>query len=295
MKNRRILIVDDEQQLAATLAQSLRRISGGGFTVDVCGSVPEAVQLLTTNQFELVITDQCLPGPSGLELLSILRQQRPTTRTILITGFGSAQVEATARQFAAGYLLKPFRLPMLLQLVQETLKEVANGSGEPLAPLRRTSSLTAQMLPLAELPKRAEAISQQIKAHMLLAVNADGDVIYAHGHAPELEILATLAAGNLATTREITRLGAISSDGAVTQTLIIENKEGCVVLCSCPTGLIFGAAFKDKNMVGLARVEMRKLAEVDWQASETDKWLFQPSPLKQKLLEVLDRIEARAN
>jgi DNA-binding NtrC family response regulator len=120
-----ILIVEDERNLAYTLAQALRRTSGEEFTVVICSSAGEALLLLSVQPFDLVISDLRLPGMSGLELLSKVRQDYPDIRTILMTGFGTEQVEAAAKQLTDAYLTKPFDLPDVLHLVQQVIKNPA--------------------------------------------------------------------------------------------------------------------------------------------------------------------------
>lgn len=122
-----ILIVEDEENLARTLAQALRIGSDGLYSVDVCHSTEEALQRLEANVYHLVISDYKLPGKNGLELVMQLKTENPQTHTILITGFNSADLEAQADEMTEGYLTKPFDMLDLLLMVQ---KVITPGSGQ---------------------------------------------------------------------------------------------------------------------------------------------------------------------
>jgi CheY-like chemotaxis protein len=125
----RILIVEDEEKIAYTLARALRRASDNDFTVEIQNAPLDAINLFKTQEFDLLITDQRMPGMSGLELIAHVRREYPETRAILITGFGSPEIEAEARRLANGYLTKPFNLPDVLDLVQDVIRDPHSGAG----------------------------------------------------------------------------------------------------------------------------------------------------------------------
>jgi CheY-like chemotaxis protein len=124
----RILIVEDEEKIAYTLARALRRASDNDFAVEIQNSPLDAIELFKTQGFDLLITDQRMPGMSGLELIAHVRREYPETRAILITGFGSPEIEAEARRLANGYLTKPFNLPDVLRLVQDVIRDPHSGA-----------------------------------------------------------------------------------------------------------------------------------------------------------------------
>lgn len=123
MDSQAILIVEDESVISYTLAKMLQRASEDHFVVTTCRSVSQALELLVLHPFALVISDLRLPGRSGLELISLIRERYPETHTILMTGFGSAEVETQARRLTDAYLTKPFNLPEVLQLVRNVLSQ----------------------------------------------------------------------------------------------------------------------------------------------------------------------------
>lgn len=124
----RILIVEDEEKVAFFLKEGLSDLERG-YKVVSASSVEDALKALDSHDFDLVIADFRLPGRNGLELISELRFSHPHTATMLITAYGSDELEAAAyRQNVARYLTKPFRLGEFVETVQEIL-----------SPLRSTS------------------------------------------------------------------------------------------------------------------------------------------------------------
>lgn len=115
----RILVVDDEPNICRLLQRYLGRL---GFEVETAGSVPEAIEVLGTNRFNLVLTDLRLPGPSGLELLQEVRVRSPRTRMILMSAHADVYAAAAAIERGVDQLIvKPFELEDLRVRVADSL------------------------------------------------------------------------------------------------------------------------------------------------------------------------------
>ena len=80
----RILLADDEPSLRTTLSEFLK---GDGHTVETAVDGPQALELFEPGRFDLVITDQSMPGMSGDRLARELKDREPGLPIILITGF----------------------------------------------------------------------------------------------------------------------------------------------------------------------------------------------------------------
>jgi hydroxymethylpyrimidine pyrophosphatase-like HAD family hydrolase/CheY-like chemotaxis protein len=119
----RILLVEDSLGIAKALSRALGFQHDGAYQVEVCQSAEDALQRLHEAPFNLLISDLRLPGMDGLELLVRAQRIRPKTRRMLITAYGSPEVETKVRQLAGVYLPKPFRLDDIIQLVKRLLKE----------------------------------------------------------------------------------------------------------------------------------------------------------------------------
>jgi putative two-component system response regulator len=115
----RILVVDDEPNICRLLNRYLGRL---GHEVVTAGSVPEALEVLSSGHFDLVLTDLRLPGPSGLDLLVEVRSRAPGTRTILMSAHADVYAAAAAIERGVDQLIvKPFELEDLRNRVAESL------------------------------------------------------------------------------------------------------------------------------------------------------------------------------
>lgn len=123
----RLLVVDDEEAISFALWDYLVR---SGYQVDRARSRPEAEKLLAERQpYSLVIADLRLSSHDprgGLELLRRVRAVCPGSRIILLTAYGSSDVEAELASLGGAVLLsKPQPLLRLGEVVARLLAEVA--------------------------------------------------------------------------------------------------------------------------------------------------------------------------
>lgn len=100
-----MLIVDDDEILRERLARAFRE---RGYEVMTAESYDGAVALAKHDSPEMAVIDLKMPGKGGLELLKALKEIDPTTRVVVLTGYGSiaTAVDAT-RLGAANYVPKP--------------------------------------------------------------------------------------------------------------------------------------------------------------------------------------------
>jgi len=116
----RILVVDDEQLVRDLTSEVLRR---SGYDVVSSASAHDALELLESDSFDLVVTDVVMPGFSGVELLNEINDRQPDLPVLLITG-GSPDPERTSRAVglgAAGIVYKPFSHADLTSAVEDAL------------------------------------------------------------------------------------------------------------------------------------------------------------------------------
>jgi DNA-binding NtrC family response regulator len=114
---KKILIVDDEQSILLSLSHALKT---EGVEVIACDEVEQAEEALVNTHFDLVIADIRMSGVNGIEGLELLSyiKQRYETEVIIMTGYGSAEIEAEAyRRGALHYFMKPIDIRSLLNLV----------------------------------------------------------------------------------------------------------------------------------------------------------------------------------
>lgn len=114
---KKILIVDDEQSILLSLSHALKT---DGVEVIACDEIEQAEEALVNTRFDLVIADIRMSGVNGIEGLELLSyiKQRFETEVIIMTGYGSAEIEAEAyRRRALHYFMKPIDIRSLLNLV----------------------------------------------------------------------------------------------------------------------------------------------------------------------------------
>lgn len=115
----RLLVVDDEQSILFAMCEYLEH---RGFRVDGASSPAEADALLARDEYDAVVADLRLSSADaagGLRLLRRVRERRPATRTVLLTAYGSPEVEAEARRLGVDALLaKSHGLEEVAALVQ---------------------------------------------------------------------------------------------------------------------------------------------------------------------------------
>lgn len=114
-----ILIVDDEASVRESLAPVFE---SDQVIVKSASSVAEAEAILKKRKFDLVITDLRLGGihgTEGLDLISRIKEMEPSTHVVLMTAFGSREVELEARRRgAADYWKKSMLIPELISRVR---------------------------------------------------------------------------------------------------------------------------------------------------------------------------------
>lgn len=114
----RILVVDDEPDVAELVRQNFRReIRKGVYRFDFALSGEEALDLLrrdTPPEVLVVLSDINMPGMSGVELLEAIRAEWPRVTVVMITAYGDRATEAKVRNLgAAGFFTKPVDFEML--------------------------------------------------------------------------------------------------------------------------------------------------------------------------------------
>lgn len=116
----RVLVVDDEVVVCNSVRKVLER---RGYKVDEAHDPAEALNKIQQNSYNLVILDIKLPQTNGVEVLRSIRNQRPATKVIMITGYPSIQSAIETIQLgAADYLAKPFTPGELLAVTHAALE-----------------------------------------------------------------------------------------------------------------------------------------------------------------------------
>lgn len=119
MKNKRILVIDDEPEIRALLSRFLAR---KGFSVLAAGTLKEGRELFVRSEPELVFLDVNLPDGNGLIELRYLNTGYPQSKVIMMSAFDHNEVKMEAIQYGAlDFLSKPFNIARLDEVVQDQL------------------------------------------------------------------------------------------------------------------------------------------------------------------------------
>lgn len=128
MKQLRVLIVDDEEDLASTMAE---RLALREFQVSTAASAADALERVGETDFSVLILDVKMPGLDGLELMAELKRRRPDLPVILFTGHGSvADAERGMKEGAFDYLMKPFDIDTLVETIRNAADAARGKSHE---------------------------------------------------------------------------------------------------------------------------------------------------------------------
>lgn len=114
-----ILVVDDEVKMGVLVAGTLE---DEGYSVTRTEAGEEALSLLNSQRYDVVVTDLKMSPISGLTILKETKKKHPETIVILMTAHASAETAVSAmKSGAADYLIKPFSLDELVMLVKRQL------------------------------------------------------------------------------------------------------------------------------------------------------------------------------
>jgi DNA-binding NtrC family response regulator len=129
-----ILLVDDDRNLVTTLSHGLRKAMGKAISVAVCFSGSEALSILATQRFDVVISDFNMPGVPGLEFLNKIRQDHCEMILVLITAYGTDMLEEEVHRLGIGYITKPFEPSRLVQIIHGLMRGKETRDGTENAP-----------------------------------------------------------------------------------------------------------------------------------------------------------------
>ena len=132
----KLLVVDDEESICFSMSEYF---SQHGFKVDTAREIEEAEGLIKETDYQVIIQDLRLgvdPRHDGIEIIKLVHEQNPETRIVVLTSYGSPEVEAEARRAGAdAFLRKPKPLSQVAQVVQGLIESprTRTASARPLS------------------------------------------------------------------------------------------------------------------------------------------------------------------
>ena len=159
-KDARILVIDDEPMMADSLKQNLAE---EGYTVDTAATGAEAIEAFDQGGHHLAISDLQLPDMDGLEILRHMKDARPATEVIVVTGYGTVTRAVEATKAGAFYFVeKPFDFEQMLPLVEKALER--RELMAETASMRRQLSTRAEYFNIIGASKQMQTIYETIES-----------------------------------------------------------------------------------------------------------------------------------
>ena len=116
-----ILFVDDDKTILSMVEEYLAAFD---YRVSIVDSGLKALELIKEKDFDVVFTDFKMPDIDGLELLAMIKEYRPATEVIIVTGHGSMESAIQAMKFGSyDYIQKPFKLDVLRIVINKLFEE----------------------------------------------------------------------------------------------------------------------------------------------------------------------------
>jgi DNA-binding response OmpR family regulator len=118
-----VLVIEDDRDVLSTLIRNLTLM---GYEVITARDGMEGIKKLNSENFDLVITDIVMPYVSGLGLVTMLKEKKPSIPVIAITGYGKEPETAALEKKADLVLAKPIRMSALNEEIHKLLKGKGN-------------------------------------------------------------------------------------------------------------------------------------------------------------------------
>ena len=128
----RLLVVDDEESICFSMSEYF---SLHGFKVDTAREFEEAEKLLEAQNYKVIIQDLRLgitQNADGLDIIKLVKNQNLSSKIIVLTAYGSAEIEEEAKRHGAdAFLRKPKPLSQVAQVVEGLLESPPKEAPRP--------------------------------------------------------------------------------------------------------------------------------------------------------------------
>lgn len=118
-EKKKILVVDDEDALRTVLSSQLK---GEGYDVSSAADGDIAIEMLNSQDFDLILLDLKMPRVDGYEVLSFVKEKHPATKVIILTGYADLKNAFDSKRIGADLFFgKPYEFSDLLSAIQRVL------------------------------------------------------------------------------------------------------------------------------------------------------------------------------
>ena len=121
MDSFKVLLVDDEEEFRQILGQ---RLANRGLEIKMAGSGEEGLATLEDFTADVVVMDVRMPGIGGIAALERMKEKRPLTEIIILTGYADTQIAVQVMDLGAfDYLVKPVTIDELIYRLQDAYEK----------------------------------------------------------------------------------------------------------------------------------------------------------------------------
>ena len=127
LKDRKILVVDDEEVMRETVCDVL---CSCGCAIEAAADGDQAIALIGEHDFDLVLSDIKMPANNGYEVFAAAKERNKDCPVILMTGFGydpNHTIIRARREGLAAVLFKPFKVEQLLGEIRTAIRSASSG------------------------------------------------------------------------------------------------------------------------------------------------------------------------
>ena len=165
MEDFEILFVDDDTTILSLVEEYLTTFN---YRISVVDNGLKALELIKDKDFDVVFTDFKMPEINGLELLAVIKEYRPLTEVIIVTGHGTMESAVQAMKHGSyDYIQKPFKLDVLKILIEKIYEEKKLKQGNIILKTRlkerhRFDQLVGISLKMQEVYEKIDRMSRKI-------------------------------------------------------------------------------------------------------------------------------------
>ena len=183
MEDFEILFVDDDTTILSLVEEYLTAFN---YRISVVDNGLKALELIKDKDFDVVFTDFKMPDINGLELLAVIKEYRPLTEVIVVTGHGTMESAVQAMKYGSyDYIQKPFKLDVLKILIEKIYEEKKLKQGNIVLKTRlkerhRFDQLVGISLKMQEIYEQIEQMSHNSPNVLIQGESGTGKALTAH-------------------------------------------------------------------------------------------------------------------
>ena len=183
MEDFEILFVDDDRTILSLVEEYLTTFN---YRISVVDNGLKALELIKDKDFDVVFTDFKMPDINGLELLAVIKEYRPLTEVIVVTGHGTMESAIQAMKYGSyDYIQKPFKLDVLKILIEKIYEEKKLKQGNIVLKSRlkerhRFDQLVGISLKMQEIYEQIDRMSRNSPNVLIQGESGTGKELAAH-------------------------------------------------------------------------------------------------------------------